>query len=426
VLARSDSAAVGDPIANPGLVDNNCAPATTVANLTQFYNLETGTLPRVDAAIAQVVSAQVDAGGNILYLGGTTDATGVPVAAAPHAGTGIAALIGEPVAKSGRSTGLTCSTVLATNVSVHGVQYQKGCGTGATFNVDYTNQVDIAGGNFSAQGDSGSLIVDQNTADPVALLFAWSDQDTVGNPVSDVLNFFKSGTNSAAFVGGATHKVIGCTLPLKPQSASLTMSAQASSESLKLATSVRDAHAAELMAPTAVEAVGVGASYDHPGEAAVVFFVTQGQPRTGIPAVVDGVRTRIVEGALFPRRGALSVEETQAMEQSGAPAQVAYAVSESEVARAKIVHTAHADEWLSRLDVQGMGIGSSVDAPGEAALVIFTIRGMEHAAIPPLIDGLRTRVREGSRFTAGLGAAQPGGACKAPKAVVVKTVAAQK
>ena len=50
----------------------------------------------------------------------------------------------------------------------------------------------------------------------------------------------------------------------------------------------------------------------------------------------------------------------------------------------------------------------------------------QHAAIPAVIDGLRTRVREGSRFMAGLGAAQPGGACKAPKAAVVKAVAAQK
>ncbi|HXL22053.1 MAG TPA: hypothetical protein VOA78_06290 [Candidatus Dormibacteraeota bacterium] len=414
VLARSDSAAAGDAIANPGLVDNNCAAATTVANLTQFYNLETGPLPRVDAAIAQVVAGKVDAGGNILYLGATVDGNGVPVAAAPRAGTGIAALIGEPVAKSGRSTGLTCSTVFATNVNVQNVQYQKGCGTGTTFNVSYTNQVDITGGSFSAQGDSGSLIVDQNTADPVALLFAGSDVDTVGNPVSAVLNFFKSGANSVTFVGGGAHQVIGCTLPVKPQSAGLTVSAQASSESLQLATKVRDAHAAELMAPAAVQAVGVGASYDNPGEAAVVFFVTQGQSRAGIPAVVDGVRTRIVEGALFARRGAISAEDTQAMEQSVAPPQLVYTIAESEVARAKIVHAAHVDEWMNKAGVQGMGIGSSADAPGEAAMVIFTVRGVAHEAIPAVIDGVRTRVREGSRFRAGFGDKEPHRVCSAP------------
>ena len=56
----------------------------------------------------------------------------------------------------------------------------------------YANQVAVTGGSFSAEGDSGSLIVTQSTADPVALLYAGSDADTVGNPVSGVLNFFKS------------------------------------------------------------------------------------------------------------------------------------------------------------------------------------------------------------------------------------------
>ena len=44
---------------------------------------------------------------------------------------------------------------------------------------------------------------------------------------------------------------------------------------------------------------------------------------------------------------------------------------------------------------------SSVDSPGDAALMIFVIRGVTRAPIPPVIDGLRTRVRESSRFRAG-------------------------
>src|SRR5207249_11603490 len=56
-----------------------------------------------------------------------------------------------------------------------------------------------------------------------ALPISGSDADTVGNPVSDVLNFFQSGGNSVTFVGGATHQVIGCTLPVKPASATLTV-----------------------------------------------------------------------------------------------------------------------------------------------------------------------------------------------------------
>jgi hypothetical protein len=47
----------------------------------------------------------------------------------------------------------------------------------------------------------------------------------------------------------------------------------------------------------------------------------------------------------------------------------------------------------------------------EAALVIFLIRGVAHEPIPAVIDGLRTRTRESSRFRAGLGDEQPRRGC---------------
>jgi hypothetical protein len=73
---------------------------------------------------------------------------------------------------------------------------------------------------------------------------------------------------------------------------------------------------------------------------------------------------------------------------------------------------------MKKSGVQGVGIGSSVDSPGEAALVIFLIRGAAHEEIPPVIDGLRTRVRESSRFRAGFGNLEPHGSC--PLAVAKK------
>ena len=429
VLARSDIAQLGEPIIQPGLVDTGTCTvgtAATVANLSEFYNLETGPLPKIDAAIAQVVANQVDPSGKILLLGATVDANNVPVPDAPHAGSGVAAVLNHPVAKSGRSTGLTCSTILAIAVNVIGVQYQKGCGTGTTFDVNYTNQVDIAGGSFSAEGDSGSLIVTQDTADPVALLYAGSDTDTVGNPVSDVLNFFKSGANSVTFVGDpSTHAVIGCTLPTQPASAMQTLSATAlAATALQTATSARDAHISELMAHPEVQAVGVGASYDNPKEAAILFFVTKGQPRTNLPAQVDGVRTRIIEGDLFASRGSISATESVALQQSAAPPQLVYSVSDAEVARARIVHTAHAADLIKLSGVQGVGITSSVDSPGEAALMILTIRGATLEPIPPVLDGLRTRIRESSRFRAGYGDSQPRRGCSVPPAKVVKAAKA--
>jgi hypothetical protein len=191
------------------------------------------------------------------------------------------------------------------------------------------------------------------------------------------------------------------------------------------AATARDAHITELMGHAEVQAIGVGASYDNPAEAAVVLFVAKGAARTGLPAQVDGVRTRVIEGASIARRGALTADESAELERGLAAPQQVYAISDAELMRARAVHQAHVDEWMKKAGVQGVGITSSMDAPGEAALLIYFIRGTEHAAIPAVIDGLRTRVREGSRFTAGLGAAQPGGACKAPKAAVVKAVAAQ-
>jgi hypothetical protein len=420
ILARSDlsPATGGDPIIQPSLVDANCSKtqATTVANLSQFYNLETGPAPKIDAAIAQVVSGDVSTTGAIEYLGATTDANGVPIPGAPNGGPGVAATINMAVAKSGRSTGLTCSTVFSTSITTS-VQYQKGCGTGTTFPVTYMNQVAVAGGSFSAEGDSGSLIVTQSTADPVALLYAGSDADTVGNPVSAVLNFFKSGANSVTFVGGAAHPVIGCTLPLKPASATLTVQASATSpEGLQNAIGVRDAYAPELLAHPEVQAVGVGGSYDNPNEPAILFFVTRAQPRTNIPQQVEGIRTRIIEGDLFPSRGALTAAESTTLEKSVPVPQMVYAISDSEFSRAKIVHTARVEELMKQSGVQGVGIGSSVDAPGEAALVLFLIRGAPHEPIPPVIDGLRTRVRESSRFRAGFGDTQPQRGCSLPAA----------
>src|SRR6202035_2474532 len=146
----------------------------------------------------------------IVYLGATVDSNGVPVAGAPQAGAGLpvsSVAVGRAVAKSGRSTGLSCSTIEATNITTS-VDYAVNCdGTGTKFTVNYTNQIGVLGGDFSGEGDSGSLIVTQDTANPVALLYAGSDTDTVGNPVADVLNFFASGGNNVTFVGGGAHAV---------------------------------------------------------------------------------------------------------------------------------------------------------------------------------------------------------------------------
>ena len=247
VLANSDTGIAGDPITQPGLIEVNCQSASThtVANLSEFFNLQTGPIPKIDAALAQVASGAVDTSGNILLLGSTLT-NGVPAPGAPASGTGltpaqaIAAPYNGAVAKSGRTTGLTCSTILGTNVA-SSVSYYAHCGdTNAAFTVNYTDLVAVNGGDFSDTGDSGSLIVTQDTAEAVALLFAGSDTDTVGNPITDVLpDFLGAGNATPTIVGGATHQVIGCTLPAL-QAVTTVPQAKAASESIQQASAVRD------------------------------------------------------------------------------------------------------------------------------------------------------------------------------------------
>ena len=110
------------------------------------------------------------------------------------------------------------------------------------------------------------------------------------------------------------------------------------------------------------------------------------------------------------------------------PAQDSFAVNaleQAEAERAKAVHTAHADELMKEPGVQGVGITSSADAPGEAALMIYLIRGEKHNAIPAVIEGLRTRMRETSRFTAGRRSGEPEQGCKIPATTAVEAAAAK-
>src|SRR4029078_3958666 len=87
----------------------------------------------------------------------------------------LAPLPGMSVTKAGRTTGVTTGTIRATRV--RGVQVNYGTLQNpiiATF--DNAITITGAGGtSFSNPGDSGSVILDQATGRPVALLFAGDD-----------------------------------------------------------------------------------------------------------------------------------------------------------------------------------------------------------------------------------------------------------
>jgi hypothetical protein len=419
-LARRDGATTGELVVQPALLDANCdtSRVTTVATLSKYFPLNSSQSPAIDAAIAQVVAGEVDPLGKILYLGATVDTNNIPVAAAPHSGSGLtadASLIGRGVAKSGRTTGLTCSSVDAVGVSLS-VEYVQNCdGTGTPINVEFSGQIDVAGSAFSAQGDSGALVVSQDSADAVGLLFASSDSSSVANPIADVLNYFTdSNGNPATVVGGAAHSVIGCTLPVAPASTVTAATAAPTSTAILNATNVRDAHLSEILSYKEVQSVGVGSSHDNGNEAAILLFIPKDQPHADLPQQFDGVRTRIVEVTTSPRYGALSQTESAKAELAAVSATSASPLSDSEFQRANKVHSAYAPALLKQSGVQGVGITPSLDSSGEAALMVFLVRGVAHDAIPPLIDGVRTRVRESSRFRANYGAASSPRSCRVP------------
>jgi hypothetical protein len=425
---------VGVAITQPGLIEVNCLSSSTrqVASLSEYFPLETGPIPKIDAALAAVASGAVDTSGNILLLG-TTLTKGVPDPGPPTSGTGLTPVqaIGAPhngaVAKSGRTTGLTCSTIIGTNVASN-VAYYAHCGdANAAFTVSYTDLVAVNGGDFSDTGDSGSLIVTQDTAEAVALLFAGSDTDSVGNPISDVLPAFPGAGNVTPTIVGsssrptsATPQVIGCTLPAL-KAVTTVPQVKAVAESIQQASAVRDLHASQLLANPAIKAVAVGESYDHPGKAAILLFVGSGESLADIPRTIDGVRTRLIEGNDWAHQGLLNGEESADLLSTAGRPQIVYPLQQGEYLRAKTVHTAHVTDLLKQAGILGVGITSSVDAPGEAALLIYILRGAPQDNIPAEIDGLRTRVRETSPFTAGRRGNEPARSCKVPVAKTLLT-----
>jgi hypothetical protein len=166
VLAESDQAKQGDTIVQPALIDRNCDQNAGRPVAALRYAVPLGnTSTNVDAALAEVNAGTVDPTGAILQLGTPgAGANGSIGAAAPAAGNG-EALSSEllapdspnlVVAKSGRTTGLTCSTVDAIDMSVQ-VDYYKDCAESQPYyRKTFSGQIGISGDGFSDSGDSGA------------------------------------------------------------------------------------------------------------------------------------------------------------------------------------------------------------------------------------------------------------------------------
>ena len=177
VLANENLAKVGDAILQAGIADRGVRSRDTVAKLSKWIELTGKRANSVDAAIAQLAkSIDFDP---LSYKG-----------IGKLAGTRTAPLLpGTKVRKIGRTTGVTRGRVSAIEVDTVVIEYDMG-------ELWFDNQIEIESigrSAFSAAGDSGALILDEDNLG-CALLFAGSDQGgshkrglTYAHPIATVL-----------------------------------------------------------------------------------------------------------------------------------------------------------------------------------------------------------------------------------------------
>jgi hypothetical protein len=270
ILARQDQAAPGEDISQPGLIDNGCRPATIVADFTTAPKLGTN----VDAAIALLRDSLMDTTGFIQGIGTISSVVKAPA-------------VGLAVEKSGRTTGTTTGTIGSVNTSVN-VQYQIRCGQGKKYVISYTNQIVINSSSFSAGGDSGSLIVTNNTChQPVGLLFAGSSSSTIANPIGVVLSKVGNALgHSVSFVGGT------CTSTVSQPSGGQGL--ELPQQALDHAGKVLEQNRHDLMSKPGVLGVGVGALEDNSEAAVVVYVDKTSSVKPQLPERVDDVPVRVI------------------------------------------------------------------------------------------------------------------------------------
>ena len=205
VTATSGGYATGDNIIQPGLADIGCLPgysegttANTIGDLASASSIWPTGLYNVDAAVAEV---RLDASSNPLVKAEILEIGFVSSTVRPDGPD----LVGLKVQKSGRTTGLSKSTIDGVNATIN-VGYSKEV-AGTSFTKQFTGQIVVRnrGKKFLDSGDSGSLLVENdNDGDikAVGLLFAGGNTIGVANPIEDVLTYFSTLGFNLSFVSG--------------------------------------------------------------------------------------------------------------------------------------------------------------------------------------------------------------------------------
>lgn len=203
VLANSNNAQLGDPVLQPGPADGGQVDNDIVARLERFAPISFSEEPP-SCQIASGVAGLIN---QVARLLGSQHRL-IPIRQDPQAMNQVDAAVAKPVEgvelsdeildigviggvtptklgmrvrKSGRSTGFTTGTITVMD---------------ATVDVNYGDRMarfdsQLISTSMSAPGDSGSLLVAEDSLLAVGLLYAGSDQVTIYNPIQIVLDRLK-------------------------------------------------------------------------------------------------------------------------------------------------------------------------------------------------------------------------------------------
>lgn len=407
VLAESDQGRSGDAIDEPGMIDDGCVPLSHAGSTLRPVGTLKYVVPlatretNVDAALASVASGAVNPDGSILQFaspGNPETASEMLAAAPPVGGDGEALnasnLNGLQLAKSGRTTGLTCSTAAAVDLTVK-VDYFKDCAeTQPYYTKTFTNQIGIAGDRFSDSGDSGALVVDASNAEPVGLFFAGgTDGDghglSIANPIGDVLHELGTQAGSdLSIVGTATPHPVAC-VRYDTRKPALQVPVPAAAEAR--AERVAETAGAALVNPEAgILGIRSGDSLDSPGDPAVIVYVDESKPNVSVPAALDRVRTQVIatNAAAMAR---------DAMPDAPKPVD-GVVLSAKALAAAEAVVRQYAPGLMSDPAIFGVGATQSLDNPREPAVLVLVDPEIAPHAMPPTLGGLRVRYMKLHRF----------------------------
>ena len=278
VIADTNRAKKGELIVQPGLAEQtiqcNKIKSDAVATFSRTVKIKFGKHNKntIDAAIAAVKPGDVNP--EILNIGAIAGSTVDPT-------------VGLAVQKMGRTTCVTSAAISV--VSMNGsVNY----GSGKIAN--FVNQIVIDSPGFSGPGDSGSLVLTQDTCPrPVGLLFAGSSDGsmTIANPITAVLDGLK-----VAMVGSCTTAATSDTTAPEVMAGNVGMS----KDVVASAKAARDRHENELMSIPGAVGTGIGAS-DQPDQPAIVVYLKKMTPeaQAAAPKDVEGVPVKLIENGGF-------------------------------------------------------------------------------------------------------------------------------